>query len=195
MAYQYGAPSDTQLRPRCWGDDRFHNMSTRECRNCTYNMSCRDEIYRLHGYRQTAPNVAPPPYNSPGYYPGYQVQPPTSTQVPVHIGAPQPAQARPPPQSLVQAYPPPQRYQFGWLTDPLYYSMVASPPPMRPQLPGENFIERVFKNMLLSAGEAFFMHGFLAMRQLVLPPEELPARGQEVDVPQPVPNIPGNGNT
>lgn len=181
MGYTYGAPSDTQLRPRCWGEERFHNMDTRQCRTCTFNMSCRDEIYRLRGWQS-----APPP--------GYQVQPPSSSQVPVHIGPPAaaaPTRNAQPPTSI---YPPTERYQYGWLTDPLYYTMCASPPPMRPQLQGENFWERIVKNMVLSAGESMFMHAFLAMRQLVLPPEE-PARTQTVDVGQVPPKIGGSNNT
>jgi hypothetical protein len=48
---------------------------------------------------------------------------------------------------------------------------------MRPQLPGESFIQRAGKNAMLAMAEAFMMQGVLAIRQLVLPPSTYSPRG------------------
>jgi hypothetical protein len=91
--------------------------------------------------------------------------------------------------ALVQMQPPMQQPPYGWLHDPLYYTMAATPPPVRPQMQGESFVERVAKNAGLAMVEAFFGQCFLAVRQLILPPA--PKKPEVIDVqpvaPQPPP--------
>jgi hypothetical protein len=73
------------------------------------------------------------------------------------------------------------------MQDPLYYTIHAAPPPMRPQLQGEGFFDRVVKNAALSMMESFFASMFLAVRQMIWAPDPEPPRGQVVDVtPHPV---------
>ena len=186
-AYQYGSPPAPQ-RPQCWGDERYHNPSTRECRGCYYQTSCKDQILRSRGY-QPAPAVSPPSVAPYGYVPtppGYPAPPAPSQVVPVNVAPPQ-AQAvvrQPPPQQGI--YPAPERYGYGWLTDPMYYQMAASPPPMIPQLEGETFFERLLKNMVIDGMRSLTFQLHLAARQWVWPvaPREAPAREQVVDTSQ-----------
>jgi hypothetical protein len=187
-AYQYGSPPDQQ-RPSCWGNERFHNPNTRECRSCYFQTSCRDQILRSRGYQPAAPAVAPPaPY---GYMPspGYPVAPPAQPQV-VPVNLAPPARAPAPQQGI---YPPPERYGYGWLTDPMYYQMAASPPPMVPQLDGESFIERLLKNMVIDGLRSLTFQLHLATRQWVWPTpmQPTPAREQVVDTSQVGPHFPG----
>lgn len=182
LSYQYGSPAGVEVgRPRCWGNPAEYNPDLRECRGCTFQASCRDNVVRLRNYGAPAyaPAPVPSPYQPivpPGYVPAYPTAPPPArpTAAAVPVQTVQAANA-PPAAPLVARpdalYPAPQQYGYGWLHDPMYQAMSACPPPIRPQLPGENFWERVMKNMFLAAGESFFMHGFLAMRQLVLPPD------------------------
>jgi hypothetical protein len=213
MTYRYEAPSFSshlnQERPRCWGKE--YATDNRECRACSFNNSCRDQIIRSNinrpslyqqaqhtvptnntiphvPYRtaypaqtyatpqpvptvpvQPAPTFTPP--TIPLQQPTYQhVQPPPRYQPP----QPQPQQAQPaqPQQQQAQQPQPTQNsYPYGWLQDPLYWQISATPSPVRPQLPGETYFQRVSKNMVLALAEAFFAQGLLAMRQLVLPPK------------------------
>jgi hypothetical protein len=104
------------------------------------------------------PQVVQQPVQQP---PIQQYIPPQNQQIIQHPQTQQP----------VRVYDPPPAYHYGWLNDPLYYSGVATPPPMRPQLAGETFFERVVKNMGLSMMESMFFQGYLAVRQMVLAPE------------------------
>jgi hypothetical protein len=159
----------------------------RECRGCTFQNSCRDTVYRARN--QAAPAYAPPNYipqqpmtyaPAPAYAPAPQQfrqpmqQAPMPVVQPAQVPTQVPTQALAAPRQASPLYPVPAQYDYGWLHDPLHQAMSACPPPIRPQLMGETFVERVAKNMFLSAAEAFFMHGFLAIRQLVLPPEPKP---------------------
>jgi hypothetical protein len=72
---------------------------------------------------------------------------------------------------------------YGWLHDPLYYTMAATPPPVRPQMQGESFVERVAKNAALAMVESLFGQCFLAVRQLILPPK--PKTPEVTDVQPP----------
>jgi hypothetical protein len=194
--FQYGSPTAPTIeRPRCWGRS-FDEMSG-ECRRCGFQNSCKDEIIRLNINRQM-PAPMMPAYGGPvpagGYAAPQQLQQPVMMQM-----APPQAQVagammvRPPAAPpvaqeaaarQVQMMQQQQRSQevYGWLHDPLYYTMAATPPPVRPQLQGESFWERVAKNAALSMGEAFFGQCFLAVRQLVLPPKP-PEQHKTVDVP------------
>jgi hypothetical protein len=174
MAYQYGqtAGPEVQSQPRCWSDERWFNPQTRDCRGCSSQSSCRDEIVRIKNRQAAAsPNVAPPPVVYAYGHPAPQVTPPPAysqqpvRQTQIQVQHQQQAQATP-------IYPVPQRYQYGWLTDPLYYQMAQSPRPLRPQLPGESFFTAAAKNMALSAAETFFMHCFLTVRQMAWAPPE-----------------------
>lgn len=173
MAYEYNGIQSQ--RPNCWSDARYFNPNTRECRGCSFVTSCRDEITRIQnrqvspygGYQTPAPNM-----------PVQQQAMPTS-----QFGVPArqvPAVQSPVNQPVISAYPAPQRYQYGWLTDPLYYTMQASPPPMRPQLDGESFMERMFKNMALDASASAVANVYWAIRQAVLAPEPVPNQMVEV---------------
>ena len=176
MPYNYGDPQ----RPPCWADERYHNPKTNECRSCTFQTSCRDQILRTRGYQPAAPAVAPPvaPYYNNGLVPGYPIAPPTT--VPVNT-APQGQLVRqPPPQQ--GAYPPPARYAYGWLNDPMYYQMAASPPPMIPALEDEGFFERLGKNILIDGLRSLTWQLHLATRQWVWAPEP-----RQVDSPPQLP--------
>lgn len=211
MTWQYGSPGTLMERPRCWGMDAAFDLNTRECRSCSSVNSCRDQIQRSQNARRfaVAPPVGASPtaqyfqqFAPPGI-PSYGAPSPTvipvqaqafapAATVPAPMQAPMPIMTQPqppvqaiqqarPPQAPVQAFPAPQQYGYGWLHDPLYYTAVASPPPMRPQMQGEHFFERMMKNVGLAMLESFFLQSFLAVRQLVLPPT--PDQGDTIDVP------------
>jgi hypothetical protein len=55
------------------------------------------------------------------------------------------------------------------MQDPLFFT-ILSPPPFRPQMQGENFGERFFKNLLLDISAMAAGHLMLALRQMILPP-------------------------
>lgn len=183
------------------------DVNSRECRGCASTNSCRDQIQRSQNARRFAvgpppsanptaqyfqqfappgvPQYAPPPTIIPvqaqAFAPTATVPTPMHAPLAMHQQAPVQAiqQARPP-QAPIQAFPAPQQYGYGWLHDPLYYTAVASPPPMRPQMSGENFMERMMKNVGLAMLESFFLQSFLAVRQLVLPPT--PGQEDTIDV-------------
>lgn len=178
-------------RPRCWGMPEAYDLSSRECRGCSSQNSCGDTVQRSRNarafqarqappgpaYPQAAPQQAyyGPTYRAPAVAQSFQPQavPLPVQQPPVQQYVPQPQQQiiqHPQTQQPVRVYDPPPAYHYGWLNDPLYYSGVATPPPMRPQLAGETFFERVVKNMGLSMMESMFLQGFLAVRQMVLAP-------------------------
>lgn len=196
LQYQYGSVN-AQAKPACWG--RSYEEGNRECRNCGFQGSCKDEIIRAAVNR---PQMYQPPQ-----YPQYQqYQPPIpvpQVQVPQYQ-PPQPTFARsltnwqpqpqPQPQVMQQglartAINPAQAipYGYGWLNDPMHYYIHTTPPPQRPQLPGETFMGRVVKNAGLAMMESFFASMFLAVRQMTWAPE--PEYIDVVPVPQqqPVP--------
>jgi hypothetical protein len=172
VAYEYNGISSQ--RPNCWSDARYFNPNTRECRGCSFVTSCRDEITRIQNRSvSNYPYQTPAPTQQPSPMPAQQIGLP-NRQVP--------AVQSPVNQPVISAYPAPQRYQYGWLSDPLYYTMQASPPPMRPQLEGESFMERMFKNMALDASASAVANVYWAIRQAVLAPESLPQVQQMADV-------------
>lgn len=193
--YLYGSPGTLEReRPPCWG--KLYSEGDKDCKVCGFQSSCRSEIVRLNvnkpvgfaaaSVQQPAPSPAPyyAAYSGQQYAPlsPYVAPPPAPAQlapapmyraqpVVTQVVAPRPpAQVQQAPQQQQSIYPAPTNYGYGWLQDPLYNTIQAVPPPMRPQFPGESFIERVGKNMLLSMVESFFAQGFLAIRQLVLAP-------------------------
>jgi len=186
-------------RPRCFGFDSAFDVTSRECRGCEYQSSCRDTIYRARNSQASPPQRGPTPQPAgPNYYdPRYSPPPspigvvaqnfqPQQVSYPVAVPRQQAIQPTPQPQQI-QQQPLQQMLQqerYGWLNDPLYYMGQASPPPQRPQLQNEHFFERVVKNVGLSMLESMFFQGFLAVRQMVLPPAPpSPAPGErDIDI-------------
>lgn len=83
---------------------------------------------------------------------------------------PAPQQMQPPVQQWTQQ--PPTQAPMDWygrVADPLFNTMMAAPPPFRPQTFGETFWERVGKNILLDLGTLACFHFGLAFRQLLFP--------------------------
>jgi hypothetical protein len=150
-----------------------------------------------------APAVPAPPV--PQYYqqpqqPQYQqpYQPPQYQQVPVRTFQwNQPPQQAPVPVVQQQQQRPQQimtqvPYGYGWVNDPLQYSLYSTPPLIRPQMPGETFVERVVKNTGLAMFESFLVSMLLAVRQMVWEPEQrvidvTPQQAQQMPIPQPPP--------
>jgi len=182
MSYQFGGQPD---RPRCFGDERYHNPNTRECRGCTVQSSCRDNIVRARNYQAVAP---PPPA---GYQQvAYQIPPPSvAGHAPLQVQSYQ----QPPPQQIQRQqpqptgiFPAPPQYGYGWLTDPMYYAMAASPPPMIPQLGEESFVERLGKNMAIDALRSLTWQLHLATRQWIWPTASPDLEPQEMNPMTPV---------
>jgi hypothetical protein len=187
--FVYGAPSAPVIeRPRCWGRS-FDEMSS-ECRRCGFQNSCKDEIIRCNINRPApmqqyqAPYGPAPavPYTQPmqaqpvvfqqqqqvaGFRPQFQQQQQIQHQPPQQLAQEAAQRAM-----LMNTVQPMQQPPYGWLHDPLYYTMAATPPPVRPQMTGEGFVERVVKNAGLAMVEALFGQCFLAVRQLILPPRQ-----------------------
>lgn len=167
MSYRYGSPQDAQQKPACWGNMQYHNPNTRECSSCYFQTTCRDQIVRTRNAQPPVTAVAPPVapyYQHPGQAP---VQ--VSQQAPIQQRQPQPVV--PQQQSI---FPAPPQYGYGWLTDPMYYTMAASPAPMVPQLGGESFWERLFKNIVISGVQSATWQLHLGSRQWVWAPEQEP---------------------
>jgi hypothetical protein len=96
---------------------------------------------------------------------------PTTMTAP-YSAPPRTIQQQPPPQMQQMPQQHPQMTQdfYGRMQDPLFFQILGSPP-FRPQMPGENFGERVVKNLLLDLGTMAFFHAGLALRQMFLPPK------------------------
>jgi hypothetical protein len=177
MQYQYGPQASVAERPRCWS--KAFDDGTRECRGCGFQTSCKEEIYRQTAARAAQPAPIFQPYAVPQTvqvmppqptYQAPQQQPfrsmtvsPMAPLAPIH----QPQQQ---PQRVAVHPPPQQQYGYGWIQDPLYYTLTSAPPPVRPQMGDETFFDRVVKNTGLAMMESFFGQCLLAVRQMVLPP-------------------------
>lgn len=59
---------------------------------------------------------------------------------------------------------------YGRVQDPLFFALMQ-PPPFRPQMDGETFMERFGKNLMLDLGAMACFHLGLALRQMFLPPQ------------------------
>ena len=177
MQFQYGAPTPSTARPKCWSAS--FDEGTRECRGCGFQVSCKEETLRVRANRQVtpvqqqySPQYQPYAVPQPVTYPAPQVVP-QFRGLPLAQIPPQqvPQQVRP--QTVQQIHPPPpQQYGYGWIQDPMYYTLTSAPPPMRPQIETETFLNRVLKNAALAILEAFFGQCLLAIRQMVLPPKK-----------------------
>lgn len=110
-----------------------------------------------------------PPQPPAPRVPGYGVPPPPQPPQPPRP----PAQAGPVPQAQAaqqQAYGPIHFGVYGAINDPLHTGLHSAAGPFRPQMPGETFLERWFKNMLLNGLEAVAKEVVLGIRQMWLPP-------------------------
>lgn len=187
QSQSYGSPIGN--RPSCWGKPDVYDSQDRECRGCGFQVSCRDQVIKLTPTHQTPPVTTTPapyyhsyaaPYSAPQaapmpapvqitqYRPPVQVAP---APVPAPIAPPTytaPAKPVVPTQPQVQQ-PMFQQDWYGRMQDPLFFT-ILSPPPFRPQMHGENFGERFFKNLLLDLSAMAAGHLMLALRQMVLPP-------------------------
>lgn len=206
MQFNYGTQTAPVVeRPRCWG--RSYDEVSSECRRCGFQNSCKEDIIRANMGRPMVPQQ--PQYGSTMYGPAptspyavpqnvapivYQPQQalqPRPMQMPQAVLAPQQQQQAPQvaqevAQRAMMANTVVQQPPYGWLHDPLYYTMAATPPPVRPQMQGESFTERVVKNAGLAMVEALFGQCFLAVRQLVLPPGQAQKKeGQPTPLPPP----------
>lgn len=187
-SFSYGTPGGSGNNPprkRCWGDKNAYDYTSRECRGCEDLASCGEQITRIRNaqqsYQQPGLNSYGNAYTSP-YAPRTVANPlPQYTQQ-APLAAPQVAPTvRPAPLPVSQqptamtrqptGMPAAAEERYGWYYDPLYHQVASMPPPIRPQFQGESFVERVGKNMFLSALEAIGMQGVLGIRQLVLPPK------------------------
>lgn len=189
MQFQYGAPTQQLVeRPKCWA--KSFDEVARECRGCSYQTSCKEEIIRSNAMRPIAPPAPQQQYYQPYAVPQpvQVVYPPAQQQqfVPQFRGlsvAPIPPQQQP--QQVQRVHPvPTQQYGYGWIQDPLYYAIASAPPPMRPQMMDETFFGRVVKNTGLTMLEAFFGQCLIAVRQMVLPPDPVQ---RVVDIPPQAP--------
>lgn len=180
MQFSYGAPyNPVAERPRCWSKE--YSEGVRECRICSYQVSCKDEIIRANVARQPAPAQQQPQYFQPYAVPQpVQVMNnhvPQQSSVPTFRGFQNPQTQLAPmqhqPQQIVNRniyQQPTNQFGYGWIQDPLYFTLTSAPPPMRPQMGDETFFDRVVKNTGLAMLESFFGQCLIAVRQMVLPP-------------------------
>lgn len=179
MPYPYGSPEAVGLqRPQCWGNERVYNPGTRECRSCTFQTTCGDNVARLRN-QQAALGYSPVPVPTQQAYQQPVYPAPAAYRQPVQQQNIQPAQQpqqpvvrQQVPQAMQGPYPAPQSYEYGWMTDPLYYTAHASPPPMIPTLEGETSLKRIGKNIGISFVRSLFFEGYMASRQMVWAPRK-----------------------
>jgi hypothetical protein len=180
--FNYGIPtigSNGQERPKCWSAS--YDDGARECRSCSFQVTCKEEAIRRSVQAQRPIQQASPPQyfqQQVQYAAPQQYSIPQPIQVPMPIQQyhqPAPTQifrgvAQPAPQLQKSIQVPNQQYGYGWIQDPLYYAISASPPPIRVQMGDESFFDRMVKNAGLAMVESFFGQCLLAVRQMVLPP-------------------------
>ena len=203
--YKFGTPSTAIQRPPCWG--RSFEEGNRECRSCSVQGSCKDEIVRQNvnrpmyqptaqPYYQPTQYQQPVPYQQPAPVPVPQYQPPMAISSLRRAVTSIPVQSYPAttPQQVPQVPQVPQQpqtqvpYGYGWIQDPMHYYVHTTPPPLRPQMNGESFSQRMVKNIGLAMLESMFASLFLAVRQMVWEPVVKPPR--VVDVTPPPQNHP-----
>lgn len=185
--------------PPCWSDPKMYDNESRDCKNCNFSASCRAEIVKERSKQTLSTEEYFRKYATPTT-PSFQpLRAPANPTFPVL----QPQQQQPLPnyaaafrqivatqesqrQGYPPGYPPQVQYgEYGWMTDPLHVALASVPTPMRPQMPGESFIERAGKNAALAMAEALFMQGVLSIRQLVLAPKSY----QPINSPMPMVQI------
>lgn len=171
-------------RPGCWGRPDVFDAGDRECRGCGFQATCRAQVIKLTPNQQV-PVTTPAPYYAsyapyaqqsnvqpaPAPAPIMRYQPPLPAPMPVPVAPPQytaPVRVATQPTQPAQQ-PAPAQDWYGRMQDPLFFT-VLSPPPFRPQMQGENFGERVLKNLALDLAAMAAGHMMLALRQMLLPP-------------------------
>lgn len=175
-------------RPGCWGRTDVYDSDSRECRGCGFQSTCRNQVIKSTPAQAVAP--VNQPYYSQYTAPALPYMAPQLAQAPIQVAryqAPAPAPIAPmyttpaPAPVRVQAQVPtlshqqmqpgqPQQDWYGRMQDPLFFQ-ILSPPPFRPQMHGENFGERLFKNLMLDLASMAMGHLMLGLRQMVLPPQ------------------------
>lgn len=182
--FKYGDPSTgtSQLlgpRPPCWGTSKYDNED-RECRGCGFQNTCRDYIMKS---KPSVTTPAPAPVAS--YFSQFTPQtqyatPQVVVPAPVAPVAPQVIPVKPAPAQAptpVQARPAPQPVgpviedRYGQFQDPMFHALKSTPTVLRPQLPSENFAQRVAKNMLLASVESALGEMVLGVRQFLWTPK------------------------
>lgn len=167
--------------PPCHGSQHKYDPTHQECRQCVFQNSCRDKV---EAARRGAVPVAVVHNPFQPAIPQHQFQPVHQPQQQFH---PQPAYFQPPPQvpqnpylqqyravpQQMQAIPVAQEF-YGRLQDPMHYILPANPVPLRPQMQGETFMQRVVKNAVLGFGELLCFELGKMFRQMVLPPPPPP---------------------
>lgn len=167
-AYKYGDPTSTTRllgpRPPCWGTSKYDN-DDRECKGCSFHHTCREQVLKTRP--ATAP-AAPVSYFN-------QFAPQQTYAAPAPI-APQVVQVRPAavaaPVVQQQQMPPQVQDRYGQFQDPMFMTVKSTAGVMRPQLPGENFGQRIAKNMLLASVESALGEVLLGVRQFIWAPGE-----------------------
>ena len=153
--------------PGCWGAQ--FTDGDRECIQCPYQDSCRSTcMNRAAAYNPPAPPTFPSttmvPLPTRTMLPTYP-PPPPAAPVPVPVyRPPQPVVVQP--HGQAQPQPPVVQYQAspGYIPDPnnlnplmpMIRPGVQGPPYYFGQYPGETIKERLAKNVILRAAEAFF---------------------------------------
>lgn len=187
--WQYN-PTAATSRPPCFGNPQVRNNASPSCQRCPSSADCVSTIQQS-GRPVAAPYYGPTPTQS-------YTQPQLSTyiQPKPFIPPPPPGYQHSPPlgysqQPQVQGYHPPQPQpqfaapafqqntggdQYGWFQDPLHQWIAGSPPPVRPQMQGESFAERIGKNIILAIIESLLTQCLLAFRQVRLPPKIVPLK-------------------
>ena len=179
--FKYGDPAGTTKllgpKPPCWGTSKYDNED-RECRNCGFQNTCRDQVMK------SIPVATPAPVPvASSYYSQFQPQVQYAAPAPVAI---QPvAPAAPPQTQVVQVRPAPVQEakplapavpmvkdRYGQFQDPMFVTIKSTPSVMRPQLPKESFAERVAKNMLLASTESALGELLLGVRQFLWAPRD-----------------------
>lgn len=177
--------------PPCHGVLRMYDGTSRECRQCAFQVSCRD---RVEMQRRNLAQVPQPPVVQTPVNPNWTQWRPQVPAQPVAAQVPwQPQWAQPQQPQWVQPQQPqqwnpqvmnPQQFQqvqqmlqtaypnemYGMYQDPLYFQMAVHPVPPRVQMQGESFGVRFMKNAALHVMEAFCMEAILAVRQMRFPP-------------------------
>lgn len=173
--FTYGDPAtktSASPKPPCWGTSKFDNED-RECRACGYQHTCREQTIKAKAAQAPTPATSyfsqfqpAVPYAAPQTI----VQAPQTTPIPVA-----PRVVPIPTQQVPQAAPPISpgiQDRYGQFQDPMFATLKSSPSVMRPQLPGEQFHQRVMKNMALAGVEAALGEVLLGVRQFLWTPND-----------------------
>lgn len=200
VSFQAG-PSNAPTTPVCHGAIAVFDVNSQTCRQCPFQNSCREKVETARKAGGAVFNPAPPSvqtwtnaqqqtfqqrspwqtyqpqpqFQQPVYQQQYQIPQQQvnnqyqQTQFSPHLQ--QNAQLQQQAQTYGQFLLSNGAEYYGRVNDPLYVAMKANPSPMRYQMPGESFVVRVGKNLLLSGLENVFAEAIGAVRQMVMPPK------------------------